>query len=150
MKVQCAFAVVLSLACGTAAANCASTVVGLRALAGGFYFPLRWIETGMEDGKPLVLGISERAGLLHLQFVKTREGLWAEGPARVCAEDGRLLVRFEPGAVQPGPASTWLLRQSLRAGARFEFEKLAPTELHVSTTGWRGRFAAWREHAAAP
>jgi hypothetical protein len=122
-------------------AHCAAGIDTLRRIATDPLFPLRWVETGMGDGKPLVLSIDERAGLLHLRFEKTGEGFWAEGPGRVCVEGGQLTTRFEGGALRPGPAAPWLLRQSLAAGASVELDRPSPGVLVVSTPGWRGRFA---------
>lgn len=38
----------------------------------------------MDDGKPLLLTIMEKDGLLFLRLVKSGEGLWAEGACTVC------------------------------------------------------------------
>ncbi len=38
----------------------------------------------MGDGKPLVVSILERNGALFLEFIKTREGLWAQSEGRIC------------------------------------------------------------------
>src|SRR5712664_4093259 len=63
---------------------CAKTIDDLRALLADQSFPLKWHETTMDDGKPLVLSILERDGALFLEFVKTDEGLWAESAGTLC------------------------------------------------------------------
>jgi hypothetical protein len=139
-----AFALVAAAALGSTAAaeeTCASGVAALRRLVGDPAFPLRWIETGMEDGKPLHLTIEARAGGLHLQFIKAREGLWAAGDGTVCVREGRLVAVFEAGKMQAGPAAGWLLKHALQRGTRFELHRPGATELRVGTVGWRGRFA---------
>lgn len=131
----------LGICCALPApAACVATVAGQRELAGDAALALRWIERGMDDGKPLVLRISERAGTLHLRFDKTGEGLWAEGSTLVCAEQGRLAVVAGGNAFVPGPAAPWLLRQALAAGARFELSLPSGRLLQVSAAGWRGAF----------
>ena len=142
MRARTLAVLVLGATCGLARADCAASVAGLQRLTGDPLFPLRWTETGMDDGKPLVLDIAERGGVLHLRFDKTQEGLWAEGSGLICAEGGSLVVRFEAGTIRPGPAAHWLLRRSLASGARFELARPVPAVLQVSTPGWRGRFAA--------
>lgn len=135
-----AAALPLLCACQLSSAACARDVDGLRQLLGDAAFALQWLETGMSDGKPLRLVIAPRDGALHFHFEKSREGLWAEGRGEVCATPGGLAAVFEPGALQPGPAASWLLRRSLPAGGRFELSRPRVGELLVGTLGWRGRF----------
>lgn len=134
-------ALLVSLGAQAGGPECTATLGGLWRLTGDASFPQRWTETGMPDGKPLVLEISEAAGALHLRFEKTGEGLWAEGTSTICSEHGLLTVRFDRARTRPGPAASWLLRQSIAAGARFELARRTPSELVVSTPGWRGTFA---------
>ena len=63
--------------------DCVASLDGLANLAGE-PFPLRWEETSMTDGKPLVVSILEKDGSLFMEFLKAREGLWAEGSAVIC------------------------------------------------------------------
>lgn len=42
------------------ASPCAATISDLRGLLADQAFPLKWRETTMDDGKPLVLSILER------------------------------------------------------------------------------------------
>jgi hypothetical protein len=65
-------------------------------------FPLKWTETTMGDGKPLVVSISERQGVLALEFTKTREGLWAESTGVICPSGVDLEIRVFPRADSPG------------------------------------------------
>jgi hypothetical protein len=60
-------------------ASCVVTLAGLQRLAGDLPFALRWTEREMSDGKPLVLAIMERGGLLHLRFPGWR-GLFMASP----------------------------------------------------------------------
>jgi hypothetical protein len=131
-------------ATGAASAEpaCATSVRELRALAGDPAFALRWQETSMGDGKPLVLTIAAREGALVLEFVKTREGLWADGPAAICPGPEGLQARFAAGSLRIGPAAHWIVRHSMAAGATFTLRRLPSGELKVATNGWSGIFAA--------
>jgi hypothetical protein len=133
---------ILLFGSASAAAECGSDVAALRRLAGDASFPLQWIESGMNDGKPLVLVLREEGGALYMRLDKAREGLWAEGGGSVCVVGGRVEMRFDAGQIRPGPAAHWLLRQSLQAGARFTFMRMGAGGLRVSTPGWSGRFVA--------
>jgi hypothetical protein len=57
-------------------------------------FPLKWKETTMGEGKPLVMSIIENNGSLALEFTKTGEGLWAESPGEICASGTDFEARF--------------------------------------------------------
>ena len=127
---------------GAAHADCAGDIDGLRRIAQDVAFPLDWIETGMDDGRPLRLTLSQREETLHFQFNKTPAGLWAEGLGEICAVAGALEVQFGPGALHPGPDASWLLRRRLEGGARLRLARLPSGELQVSTFGWHSRFAA--------
>jgi hypothetical protein len=122
-------------------ASCAIDIPGLRRLAGDPEFPLRWVETGMDDGKPLRLRIEQREGALFWQFDKAREGPWAAGRGMVCLHGARLQALFAPGELQAGPAAGWLLRGTLQRSARFDLVRSSASEMQVGTIGWRGRFA---------
>jgi len=138
------FVVLLAALAPLAAAaqnDCASNVAQLRALAGDAAFPLQWHETTMNDGKPLVVSISEKNGALVLQFVKTGEGLWAESAGAVCRAGADLEASFTADQVRLGPAANWVLRASLGAGGKFRLTRLGPGELRIATTGWSGSFA---------
>lgn len=141
-----AAALLLSLAAaGAAAAPCAATIGELKALAGDASFPLRWQETSMSDGKPLVVAIAEREDMLFLEFIKTREGLWAEGQAKVCGSGARFEARLRRGGVRLGPAAHWILRQSLGQGATFVLSRLPGGQLSIATPGWSGLFEPLHE-----
>ena len=121
---------------------CASTLDGLHALVGDGGFALRWEETSMRDGKPLVVTIGERQGSLFLEFVKTREGLWAESDGLICKAGAGLETRFGAGQVRLGPAAHWVLRIALKQGGKFTLTPTGPNQLLIATTGWSGVFAA--------
>ncbi|ROZ76999.1 hypothetical protein [Ramlibacter sp. WS9] len=139
------FLLVLALLClcRPAAAdpqNCTRTLEGLAILAGDSPFPLRWEETSMTDGKPLVVSITEKDGALFLAFNKTHEGLWAEGPAVVCRMGAALEARI--GRIRIGPAAHWILRQSMAGGSTFALSRRSAGQLQIATPGWKGDFAA--------
>jgi hypothetical protein len=121
---------------------CAESVVALRSLAGEDGFPLAWEETGMADGKPLRVAISERNGELFMEFVKAGEGLWAQSSGRICKAGSNLEARFGADQIRLGPAANWILRAALGRGGQFTLTRLAPERLRIETTGWSGTFVA--------
>lgn len=94
----------------------------------------------MTDGKPLVLSVLERNGALVLEFVKTGEGLWAEGEFVVCRHGSGLQARAGPHQVRLGPAAGWLTRLALSRGGTFALARTR-AGLAVATSGWEGTFA---------
>ena len=134
-------ATVLATAAGAGQTRpCALSLGELAGLVRQPGFAARWQETSMQDGKPLVVTLSEREGELHLQFVKAGEGLWAEGAASVCMNNGVLEALLPRGRIQVGPAANWLLRQSLASGARFALGLQPGGQLRIATPGWHGTF----------
>ncbi len=127
-----------------AAPTCAQSLAQLRALLEDAAFPLRWEETTMDDGKPLVLTMAERDGRLVLSIHKTREGAWAHGRASICSQESRLEARFVDGAASVGPAAPWTMRQAIAQELAFTLTRLGPARLEVSMGGWSGGFAAPR------
>ena len=94
----------------------------------------------MNDGKPLVVSIVQGNGALVLEFVKTTEGLWAEGKGAVCSNGPDLEIRFERDQLRMGPASGWLLRSLLGQGGKFTLTRMGADQLRIATTGWSGIF----------
>ena len=125
-----------------AAPACAESVVALRSMAGENGFPLAWEETGMADGKPLRVAISERRGELFMEFVKAGEGLWAQSSGRICKAGLHLEARFNADQIRLGPAANWVLRAALGRGGQFTLTRLGPERLRIETTGWSGLFSA--------
>jgi hypothetical protein len=121
--------------------SCAATIGEMRALLGDQSFPLKWQETTMDDGKPLVVSIVERNGSLFLEFVKTREGLWAESAGVICKAGPDFETRFTEDQIRLGPAASWLLRYALGHGGKFTMTKLGPEQLRIATAGWNGVFS---------
>lgn len=119
---------------------CAATIPELKNLLGDQAFPLKWEETTMDDGKPLMLSILDKNGALSVEFVKTRHGLWAQSVGVVCKTDVDLEIRFTREQIQFGPAAGWLLRSALGNGGKFTLTQLGPKRLRVTTTGWSGIF----------
>ncbi|HVZ45716.1 MAG TPA: hypothetical protein VHA82_18050 [Ramlibacter sp.] len=140
MKRRIRAAAAAALAVPTCALACASSVEEVAALLGEKRLPQAWVETSMADGKPLVMSLAQRDGVLFMQFYKTHEGLWAQGPVAVCASNDEVVAEIAPGRVALGPAAHWLLRQALANGARFRLARLG-RRLRVATTGWSGIFA---------
>ena len=106
--------------------GCARNIGALQVLLGRSALPLRWIETSMADGKPLVMAISERDGALHLAFHKTGEGAWFEAQASICVTERELEVRLVEATLVPGPAVPWLVPQSLALRPRLTLAPSAP------------------------
>ena len=121
--------------------QCVTSIRDLRTIAEDASFPLHWLETSMNDGKPLIVSIQEHEGSLFLRFMKTREGLWAEGAAVICKSNGALHASIDAARMRLGPAAHWLLRQSLRHGGTFVLSRIANTQLRISVAGWHGEFA---------
>jgi len=121
-------------------APCVTTLEGLKLLADDPSFPLRWEEASMSDGKPLVVSIMEKHGTLFLEFMKTREGLWAEGEAVICRGSADLEARI--GQTRMGPAAHWILRQSVGQARSFTLSRHTSGHLQIATLGWSGTFFA--------
>ena len=121
-------------------ARCADNVAQLRSLLTDPAFPLTWEETGMSDGRPLIVTIDDRSGSLFISFAKAGTGLMAEGPARICQEEQRLNARFALEGLQLGPAAHWLLRTGLRAGSAVSLHRRAAAQLRIGAAGWSGDF----------
>ena len=122
--------------------DCVASLDGLANLAGE-PFPLRWEETSMTDGKPLVVSILEKDGSLFMEFLKTREGLWAEGTAVICRAGAGLEARLGP--LRTGPAAPWLLRGAFGQGRTFGMSRQGAGLLRIGTPGWTGTFLPKRD-----
>jgi hypothetical protein len=104
-------------------------------------YPLSWEETGMSDGKPLLVSISERDGILFFEFVKTREGLWAEGSGVMCRAGSSFELRFAPGQLRAGPAANWAMSVGLRGVNTFSLAPIGLDQLRIGGVGWHGTFS---------
>ena len=120
---------------------CAATISELRVMLGEQKFPLKWEETTMDDGKPLVVSIVENNGSLFLEFIKTSEGLWAQSPGVICKAGADLEAQFTGEQIRLGPAATWVLRLALRNGGKFTLSKFGSDQLRIATSGWKGTFS---------
>ena len=121
--------------------TCAATIGELKVMLGDQAFPLKWEETTMNDGKPLVVSILEKNGSLFLEFIKTSEGLWAESAGVICKAGAHLETRFTGEQIRLGPAAGWILRATLKNGGKFTLTKLGPEKLQIATSGWSGVFS---------
>jgi hypothetical protein len=124
-----------------ASQTCAATVNEFEAMLGDQAFPLKWEETTMDDGKPLVMSIVENNGSLLLEFIKTGEGLWAESPGIICKTGTDFEARFSGKQVRLGPAAGWILRYALKNGGKFTLTKLGSGQLRIATSSWSGIFS---------
>ena len=123
-----------------AAPACVTSINELKSALGDQRASLQWEEISMNDGKPLVVSIFESKGALVLEFVKTREGLWAEGTGAVCSSGADLEISFDKDQLRMGPASGWLLRSLLGQGGQFTLTRLSANQLRIATSGWSGTF----------
>ena len=123
-----------------AAPACVTSINELRNVLGDQRASLQWEETSMNDGKPLVVSIFESQGALVLEFIKTKEGLWAEGTGAVCGSGATLEISFDKNQLRMGPASGWLLRSLLGQGGKFTLTRLGADQLRIATSGWSGTF----------
>lgn len=123
-----------------AAPACVTSINELRNVLSDQRASLQWEEISMNDGKPLVVSIFESKGALVLEFVKTREGLWAEGTGAVCSRGADLEISFDKDQLRMGPASGWLLRSLLGQGGKFTLTRLSANQLRIATSGWSGTF----------
>jgi hypothetical protein len=124
-----------------ASQTCAATLSELGLMLGEQSFPLKWEETTMDDGKPLVMSIVENNGSLFLEFTKTGEGLWAESLGIICKTGTDFEARFSGKQIRLGPAANWVLRYALRNGGKFTLTKLGPDRLRIATSSWSGLFS---------
>jgi hypothetical protein len=121
--------------------TCAATVSELEVMLGKQALPLKWEETTMDDGKPLVMSFAENNGSLFMEFTKTGEGLWAESHCVVCKTGTNYEARFSGKQIRLGPAANWILRYALRNGGKFTLTKLGTDRLRISTSSWSGIFS---------
>lgn len=124
------------------AGSCASTMEELRRLLNDPNFEPRWIETGMNDGKPLLVEITDSKQGLFMTFVKTREGLWAKGVAKICQNGKSLSANITKENITVGDAAPWIMKSALEDGEEFILN-YRPRNLEISTTGifgWSSSF----------
>lgn len=119
--------------------TCATDIKSFRALLADEDYPLLWEETTADDGKPLIVKISELGGKLHLEFDKTKEGPWAQGTADIC-KDEDIVASISKEQIKLGKAAHWAIKMSMKGGAKFKLQKLKPLVLKISTFGWSGEF----------
>ena len=124
-----------------ASPTCAATVGELGLMLGNQIFPLKWEETTMDDGKPLVMSIVENNGSLFMEFTKTGEGLWAESRGVICKTGTDFEAWFTGEQIRLGPAAGWILRHALKNGGRFKLTKLGSDQLRIATSSWSGIFS---------
>jgi hypothetical protein len=121
--------------------KCATSISELKILLDDQSFPLKWIETTMDDGKPLRVSILEKNGALNVEFIKTNVGIWAESFGTICKNGAEIEIRFTKDQIRFGSAANWVLRYALRSGGKFTMTKLGSEQLRIATTGWSGTFS---------
>ena len=121
--------------------KCVSTLADLKQLLADQVFSLQWEETTMDDGKPLMVTISEKDGGLSVELVKRTKGLWADISGQICQTDKEMEIRFTGQQIHFGPAASWVLRYALGNGGKFTLTRIDAKQLRVATTGWSGIFA---------
>ena len=122
------------------APTCAASIRELRLLLAAPTFPLLWEEISMDDGKPLLVSILEKDGSLWREFIKTREGLWAQSAGAICRSGLDFETRFGPDQIRFGPGANWVLRLALAKGGKFTLTRLGSDKLRISGGGWSGTF----------
>jgi hypothetical protein len=121
--------------------KCATSIGELKILLDDQSFPLKWIETTMDDGKPLQVSILEKSGILNVEFRKASAGLWAESSGAICKIGSEIEIRFTKDQIRFGSAANWALRYALRNGGKFSVAKINASQLRLATTGWSGDFS---------
>ena len=94
----------------------------------------------MDDGKPLVVSILGKEGLLWLEFIKTSEGLWAQSAGVICRAGIDFEIHFGQDNIRLGPAANWVVRLALSNGGKFTLSRLAANQLRIAGGGWSGTF----------
>lgn len=120
--------------------KCVHSIVELKQLLSEQTFALKWEETTMDDGKPLMVSIFEKNGALSVEFVKSTRGLWASIAGDICKVDKGLEIRFTGEQIHFGPAASWVLRYVLGKGGVFQLTKINAKQMRVATSGWDGIF----------
>lgn len=132
------------------AETCVTTLDAFKKLIKHDDFPVAWIETTADDGKPLVMRISSESDKLHLEFDKTKEGIWAKGFATVCQEKNSFSAKISKDDVKWGPEAPFVMK--MRGSANFDLSFPKDTEMKVAIFGWSGTFMPERQknEAAKP
>lgn len=131
--------ILLALTQTSIAAECVQGIKSLKTLMKNENFALNWTETTADDGKPLMVSISEKDNTLHLEFIKNKEGLWAKGTARIC-KDKEITASITKKDISLGKAAPWVMRMSMKDGAKFTLKMIKSDVLKISTFGWSGEF----------
>lgn len=126
--------------------KCVSTLADLKQMLDDPSFSLHWEETTMDDGKPLMVSISEKNGALSVAFVKQTKGLWADISGEICQTGKDMEIRFTGEQIHFGPAASWVLRYVLSGGGKFTLTRIDAKTLRVATTGWSGDFSQTRKN----
>ena len=121
----------------TAQAECADNLEELHEMMGEG-FKLDWRETTANDGKPMMLNITEKGGKLHLVFDKTNEGVWGSGEIKICKNGSSYSIVASD--MQPGKKTPFLLKGAMSGNKTFNLEIPSHNNIKVSGGGWKGTF----------
>jgi hypothetical protein len=138
MKMKLMFAILLLFTAQARAETCVTTLEGFKKLIKQENFPVVWAETTADDGKPLIMRISTEKDRLHLEFDKTKEGIWAKGFATICQDKKRFSAKIAKEDVQWGPEAPFVMKMGGSANFKLEFPK--QNKMNVAVFGWSGTF----------
>jgi hypothetical protein len=124
------------------AKTCVKNIHDINLAWGSPSFPLKWKETSMSDGKPLVVTILEKNDSIFLTFVKEKEGLWAESTGLICQVGNDLEIEFTGNQIRFGPAANWVLKLAIGNGGKFSLRRTGNEGLQIKTSGWEGLFSS--------
>ncbi|MBY0452617.1 MAG: hypothetical protein K2P92_06245 [Bdellovibrionaceae bacterium] len=117
--------------------GCASDTEELTALI-GHEFHTNWNETSADDGKPMMLRITEQADKLHIVFEKTRDGVWGSGDIEVCKKGSK--YEIVSTAMRAGRGAPMLVRGMMNGNQKFNLQINSNSSIRVWRSGWAGNF----------
>jgi hypothetical protein len=121
---------------------CTKNIRDINLAWGSPSFPLKWKETSMSDGKPLTVTIQEKNGSIFLQFIKEKEGLWAESSGLICQVGNDFEIEFTGDEIRLGPAANWMVKLAIGSGGKFSLRRTVNEGLQIKTRGWEGLFSS--------
>lgn len=122
-----------------AADDCASDMQELNTMI-GHEFHTHWRETTADDGKPMLLRITEQGNKLHIVFEKTRDGLWGSGEVEVCKKGSK--YEIVSANMQPGKSAPGMIRGMMNGSQKFNLQINSASSIKVWRFGWSGSFEA--------
>ena len=117
--------------------ECASDMHELNTMI-GHEFHTHWRETSANDGKPMLLRITEQGDKLNMVFEKTHDGIWGSGVIEVCKKGSK--YEIVATGMQPGSAATNLIRGMMNGSQKFNLQINSASSIRVWRFGWSGNF----------